>query len=562
MARLPSVTLVIPSHNGSCFLPECLDSVAQLDYPRELIETIVVDNGSTDGTEALLASTYPWVRVLRQAENLGFAEAVNVGARASTADCLALANNDMRLDSAWLRELVDAYEPEEDYRCVGGLIVNLDGERVDFAEGYVSFRGMAGQIGQGQLVRDLPLVDRREVLFACGGSLLLVDRELFLDLGGFDPTFFAYFEDVDFGWRLSLAGHKVRLAPRARSFHHRHGTGLMVPRHQRVVLQERNALLMLVKNVDEPDLYRLLAAAVCLVSERARLSSLTDPREFEFGVPVAGDRRDVPFKALAHLYGVAGFVAGLEDALAKREQVQALRRRSNDEIFALFQRPFRPIYAEASYLEASATLARAFDIVGRFPERRLTRLLYVREGSADRGDDFVRAVAGFVAVVPDEPPEQLKALVRECDVVLVEAGAPAALRAAALAKGVRRLVVDLVDSQPPDVLSLAREADLLLCATEESRAAWAAATERAVHVVPTADPDDPLRSLRLLVEEPSSLGLAPATTEDLQLLAALRRAPPEAEPEASRPGLARMAAQRLPPPLRRRLARLRGIVAR
>src|SRR5205814_5032718 len=98
------------------------------------------------------------------------------------------------------RELVGAYEPEGGYSCVGGLIVSLDGERVDFAEGYVSFHGMAGQIGQGQLVSDIPLVDRREVLFACGGSLL-VARELFLDLGGFDPTFFAYFEDVDLGWR-------------------------------------------------------------------------------------------------------------------------------------------------------------------------------------------------------------------------------------------------------------------------------------------------------------------------------------------------------------------------
>lgn len=65
MARLPSVSLVVPSHNGSRFLPECLDSVAQLDYPREVLETIVIDNGSTDETEALPTSTYPWVRVVR-----------------------------------------------------------------------------------------------------------------------------------------------------------------------------------------------------------------------------------------------------------------------------------------------------------------------------------------------------------------------------------------------------------------------------------------------------------------------------------------------------------------
>src|SRR5918912_2916473 len=118
MPSPPSVALVIPSYEGSRCLPECLDSVAALDYPRNLLETIVVDNGSTDSTAELLATRYPWVRVLRQSENLGFAEAVNVGARASTAACLALANNDMRLDPAWLRELVAAYEPQEGYRCV------------------------------------------------------------------------------------------------------------------------------------------------------------------------------------------------------------------------------------------------------------------------------------------------------------------------------------------------------------------------------------------------------------------------------------------------------------
>ena len=560
MPPLASVTLVIPTYNGRHFLLDCLDSVAELDYPPELLETMVIDNGSTDDTEDLLATRYPWVRVLREEQNLGFAQAVNVGARASTAECLALANNDMRLDSSWLRELVRAYDPEAGYSCVGGLILSLDGERVDFAEGYVTFHGTAGQISQGELVNDIPLVDGRELLFACGGSLL-VNRKLFLDVGGFDPAFFAYFEDVDLGWRLWLAGNKVRLATRARSFHHRHGTGLMVPRHQRVVLQERNALFMLVKNVDEADLYRLLAAALCLVSERARLSSLTDPREFEFGVPVAGTHREVPLKALAHLYAVNGFVRGLEKALAKRAQVQALRQRSDDEIFALFQRPFRPVYVEESYLDASAALVRAFEIVGRFVDRRLTRLLYVGADSGGREPDFVRALAAIVAVVPvtaDEPAEQLGALVDECDIVLVEAGASAASRAAGLTKGVP-LVLDLVESMPPGMLRLAREADMVLCATEEGRAAWEAATERAVHVVPDTDPNDPLRPLRLLVEEPKRFGFKPATREDLQLLASLRRAPPEPEPPP-RPGPARIATQRLRLGLRRRLARFRAML--
>ena len=72
----PSVALVVPSYNGARFLEECLDSVATLDYPKERLETIVVDNASTDGTLELLATRYPWVRVLPQRENTGFAAAI------------------------------------------------------------------------------------------------------------------------------------------------------------------------------------------------------------------------------------------------------------------------------------------------------------------------------------------------------------------------------------------------------------------------------------------------------------------------------------------------------
>src|SRR5206468_7131624 len=141
--------------------------------------------------------------------------------------------------------------------------------------GYVTAYGTAGQLAYGEPVEHAAVQDGRELPFPCGGSFL-VQRELFVDLGGFDPTYFALFEDVDFGWRLWLAGHKVRLAAGARSFHHHSATGLRIPGHQRIVLLERNALLMLLKNLGEPDAYRFLAAALCLVVERARLVAHTD----------------------------------------------------------------------------------------------------------------------------------------------------------------------------------------------------------------------------------------------------------------------------------------------
>jgi len=91
----PSVALVVVAYQAAEHLPPLLESIAALDHPADRLETIVVDNGSTDGTTELLARRYSWVRVLPQTRNLGFAEANNVGARAVDADCVAFVNADM-----------------------------------------------------------------------------------------------------------------------------------------------------------------------------------------------------------------------------------------------------------------------------------------------------------------------------------------------------------------------------------------------------------------------------------------------------------------------------------
>jgi GT2 family glycosyltransferase len=496
---MPTVALVIPTYNGLHFLEACLDSVAALHYPAEALETIVVDNGSTDGTRELVADRYPWARVLPQATNTGFATAVNTGARASSADCLALANNDMHLDPDWLRQLVATYDPAADVRCVAGLILDAQGELIDFADGYLSFYGMGGQTGFGRRLDETPVEDGRELLFACGGSML-VDRALFLELGGFDESFFAYFEDVDFGWRLRLAGHRVLLAAAARSFHHQHGSANVFTQPQRLVLYERNALLTLTKNLDDENLYPVLGAALCLTSGRALADSGTDPSAYEIGGPAPPERETVPANAISRLHAISQFIGLLDRTLPERTRVQALRKRTDAELFELFRRPFWTPYREEGYLEAAGRIVRAFGIDERFPKRRAARLLLVGTGDAGTAA-LARAAAGLVYVVvaagaPMElrgvetlvvAPGELEPLVRESDVVLVEAGAPLAAEALQAADGVRPVAVHEGGSGLP-------------------------------------------AQLRDLVEEPWRFGLdtsaaatVPATTEELQVLASMRR---------------------------------------
>jgi GT2 family glycosyltransferase len=457
---VPDVSLVIVNFNGAEHLPACLDSVARLEEPP--VETIVVDNASTDGSIQLLEQQYPWVRLLRQAGNLGFASGVDAGARAAFGDCLALCNNDMRLDAAWLGELLRLYEPESGFSCVSGLILDWEGRRIDFADAYVTAFGGAGQLGFGEKVEAFPIEDGRPLPFACGGSML-VQRTLFRELGGFDPAFFALLEDVDFGWRLRLAGHDVRLAANAVSYHRQSATVATIPQAERTVMVERNTLRMLLKNVGDENLSRLLPPALALFASR------NEPAV----------RREALGEVLHDAAGIA----------AERRRVQAMRRRSDDEVFALFGRPFLPAANDLAYLETSAALTRLFRLEELFPERRATTVLIV--GDNERLRALARAAAPLARVVY-VTPERIEL------------------------EGVEVLVLD-------DPAPVAAEADVVLDAATE------------------LDPD----GLRRLLLHPPRLG----PTEDEQLLLARRRrARGTGQPTHER--LARSIWSRLPPRLR------------
>src|SRR2546423_10826122 len=261
---LPSVSIVIPNWNGAAHLPDCLDAVAELDYPAGLMEVIVVDNGSADDSRDLVEQGYPDVRLVALPRNEGFAAACNAGARESRSECLAFMNNDMRAEATWLRRLVEAYEPSEGYVCVAGVILNWDGSRLDFVEGTVNFHGLAWQEHFKKPVREELIHDGADLLFACGGSML-ISREVYLDLGGFDAAYFAYYEDVDLGWRLWLAGYKVRLAGAARIFHRHHGSAAAMAKHVPAFLYERNALFTLFKNLSDENLPRVSAPSLLLL---------------------------------------------------------------------------------------------------------------------------------------------------------------------------------------------------------------------------------------------------------------------------------------------------------
>jgi len=538
----PSVAVVIPTYNGAHHLPACLDSVAALSYESSLVETIVVDNGSTDGTRELLAERSPWVRVMRLPENVGFAEAINRAAAATQAECLALLNNDMRVEKEWLNELVRMYDPDNGYLCVAGLILDWDGLRVDFADGFVNFHGAAAQDRFGDPVDQVAIEDGRELPFACGGSML-IDRRRFLALGGFDPAYFAFFEDVDLGWRLWLSGDRVRLAARARSFHRHHSTGSALAPHQRLYLFERNWLRTLIKNLDEGNLGRVLSGALLLTGERARLDSGSDRNAFAPGSKAGTDHEAIPRVALARLQAIGDVVDDLEALFELRRAVQRRRVRSDAEIFRTFGRPFYPVREDEPYLAAMTRVTHAFRLDELFPAERANRILVVPSpdptpeqtqrlgtiaASAARLAPVIFASRNGAAVaavdcIDARRDGAVEELVREADVVVIDGHDVEASRLAREAGSL--LVVDLVDDAAEELI---RSADFFLCGSAEEQREWLARIasdgrsmtgphgEPMVGVLPAQD-GETAGALRSIVSEPWRWRAASPTTRPIRV---------------------------------------------
>jgi GT2 family glycosyltransferase len=240
----PSVSVVIPNYNGSTWLSPCLDALAGQEF-RDF-EVVLVDNGSTDGSVALLRERYSRVRLIVLERNTGFAAAVNVGIRAAQGEYVALLNNDTVAKPLWLGALVQTMNssPEDVVAVASKMLLMDDPARVDDAGDVLSWTGAAQKVGHGQPATDF--VERREIFSPCAGATLY--RRSFLEqLLGFDERFFAYLEDVDLGLRGRLLGYRYVFEPAAEVLHKGHGSA--IPRSDYVRLITRNRLMLFAKSV-------------------------------------------------------------------------------------------------------------------------------------------------------------------------------------------------------------------------------------------------------------------------------------------------------------------------
>src|SRR5438105_14224588 len=264
--QVPSVSRIVLNWNGRAHLEPCLRSLLDLDYDPERLEVILCDNGSEDGSADYVRARFPAVKVIQLERNHGFAEGNDLAAEQASGEWLGFLNNDMRVERDWLNDLLAALDDHPRAACLASRIKTWDGSALDFIGGGVNYQGHGFQVDYGEQSSDRDV--ERRVLFACGGAML-IRREVFREVGGFDRDYFAYFEDVDPGWRLNLLGHQVWYTPRATAFHRHHGTASRLVAHKLRVLYERNALFTIYKCFEDRDLDRLLTTALLLLNERA-----------------------------------------------------------------------------------------------------------------------------------------------------------------------------------------------------------------------------------------------------------------------------------------------------
>jgi GT2 family glycosyltransferase len=206
LGQTPKVSVVVCTYNGGRTLEQCLRSLLALDYPD--YEVIVVDDGSTDDTPAILAR-FPGVRAARQA-NGGLSAARNVGLRAAAGAVVAYTDSDCYADPDWLGLLVDQLE-RSGAAAVGGP--NLSPEDGRLAACVAASPGQPAHVLESdQEAEHIP------------GCNMAFRREALEAINGFDPQFRKAGDDVDVCWRLQQAGYWITFAPGAFVWHHRRQT--------------------------------------------------------------------------------------------------------------------------------------------------------------------------------------------------------------------------------------------------------------------------------------------------------------------------------------------------
>lgn len=263
-----SVTkVVILNWNGEVHLRNFLPSV--IASTPDHVQIVVADNGSTDGSVALLSREFPQVEIIELERNYGFAEGYNRALKHVEADYYILLNSDVETTRGWCEPLIEAMDKDRSLAAVAPKLLSYaDKSKFEYAGACGGFIDMLGYpFCRGRILsvieEDFGQYDSACDVFWASGACFMFRAEVFHTLGGFDGRFFAHMEEIDLCWRTQLAGYRIGVEPRSVVYHLGGGT---LPNNtpKKLFLNFRNNLAMLYKNLPPGSLYLVLFVRMVL----------------------------------------------------------------------------------------------------------------------------------------------------------------------------------------------------------------------------------------------------------------------------------------------------------
>lgn len=305
-------SVIIPNWNGREHLDTCLTALRRQTWRH--FEVILVDNGSSDGSQELVRARYPEVRLLELGTNRGFTGACNAGYAEAQGDIIVLLNNDTEVEAMWLQAVVAAFKRRPEVGIVASKLLLFDRRDHFHAAGdYYRVDGIPGNRGVWE--RDCGQYEQEEYVFSACGAAAAYRRDMLAEIGFLDESFYFSCEDVDLGWRANLAGWRTLYVPEAVVYHKLKATGGSVTGS---FYDGRNFLYLIWKNYPS-DLLRLHWRSILRAQSRIAINAIRAWRGKA---------------ARARLQGQLAGLLGFWRMARKRGEVQRARRISDDSLTA------------------------------------------------------------------------------------------------------------------------------------------------------------------------------------------------------------------------------------
>ena len=248
--KMSNCSIIIPHYNGEDILHRCLVSI--YNYTETNHEIIVVDNGSSDNSIAMIERDFPKTKIISNTVNLGYAGACNAGAHKSENDYLIFLNNDTEVTKGWIDPLVSTLQNKK-VASVQPKIKNLTNkEYFDYAGasgGYIDIFGYPFCRGRifNTIEKDKLQYESEINIFWASGTAFATKKEIFIKSGMFDLKLFAHMEEIDYHWRTQMMGYHVMVSPKS-VIYHEGGKTLSYKSSKKTYLNHRNNLIIFLSN--------------------------------------------------------------------------------------------------------------------------------------------------------------------------------------------------------------------------------------------------------------------------------------------------------------------------